>query len=95
MEGHTMAIDGHVFKICFQNFDEIKYFAIRSKVKPRTKHRDPVTKLAYYNAWKRGKFFLRIVLVTECNTGILYHSKVMYLCDFICIIYPYVTHNNI
>ena len=81
MEGYTMAIiGGYVLEILFRKYDESKYFAIRSKVKPRIRDRDPVTKSAYYNAWKRGKFCLHIVLVKECNTGILYHSKVMYLC---------------
>ena len=51
MEGYTMAIiGGYVLEILFRKYDESKYFAIRSEVKPRTKHRDPVTKLAYYNA---------------------------------------------
>ena len=52
MEGYTMAKDGYVLEILFCVYSQPPgYHAIRSKVKPRTQERDPITKLKYYNSW--------------------------------------------
>ena len=45
MEGYTMAMDGYVTEMRFANYDNTQYIAIKSKVKPRTQQKDPVTKL--------------------------------------------------
>ncbi len=69
MEGYGMFKDGHVQDIKSVQFDDAPgYFAIISKVKPRTKEKDPVTKLKFYTAW--------VVLTNsiEFSTGSVYSA---------------------
>ncbi len=50
MEGYTMAKDGLVVDMCFSRYPDVQEFiGIKSQVKPRTKDKDPKTKLSYYN----------------------------------------------
>ena len=53
MEGFTMAKDGYVLEMTFSSYDKPheNLFTIKSKVKPRTQEKDPITKLKYYNTW--------------------------------------------
>ena len=52
MEGYTMAIDNHCGDIeSCQIFGHEGYYALSSKVRPRTRDEDPVTKLKYYSIW--------------------------------------------
>ena len=57
MEGFSMYEDGYVIDVkvtkCENNLDQTldTYFAILSKVKPRTRDKDPVTKKDFYSSW--------------------------------------------
>ena len=53
MEGYSMAKDGYVIDIEFARYPNTvsEVFAIKSRVKPRTQEKDPITKLKYYNVW--------------------------------------------
>ena len=44
--------DGYIMDIVFKCYPtNNNVFAIKSKVKPRTRDKDPITKLPYYNVW--------------------------------------------
>ena len=52
MEAYSMKKDGYVIDLTFQTYpNNDAVFAVRSKVKPRTREKDPVTKLPHYNTW--------------------------------------------
>jgi len=52
MEAYTMQKDGYVIDIKFEKYEMHQDFvALRSQVKPRTREKDPITKLPYYNVW--------------------------------------------
>ena len=57
MEGYSMYEDGYVIDIkvskCENDMDQTldQYVAILSKVKPRTRDKDPVTKKDFYSSW--------------------------------------------
>lgn len=52
MEGYTMAMDGFVLDMDFAVYPETpKFMALKSRVKPRTQEKDPITKLKHYNVW--------------------------------------------
>ena len=52
MEGFQMARDGFVLDIRAGGFeDHSDYCFVTSKVKPRTKDKDPITKLDHYKVW--------------------------------------------
>ena len=53
-----MAIDGYVLDCKTREYDRPlgftktnRIFAVKSKVKPRTKDKDPLTKLPHYGVW--------------------------------------------
>ena len=51
LEGYTMFQDGYVLDVQVVKFQETGYFAVRSKIKPRTRDKDPVTCMPFYRAW--------------------------------------------
>ena len=52
MEGYTLKKDGYVLDLTAAAYpDSNSVCAVRSKVRPRTRDKDPVTKLPYYNVW--------------------------------------------
>lgn len=52
LEGYGMAVDGHVLEIrCHKYASESQYTVVIAKVKPRTKEKDPISKLSFYRTW--------------------------------------------
>jgi len=51
MESYTMAIDGYVLDLKCAPQTIPGVFAVKSRVKPRTREKDPISKLPYYNVW--------------------------------------------
>ena len=51
MEGYTMQKDGYVLDVKCIDYNN-SFVALKSKVKPRTCDKDPVSKLSFYNTWK-------------------------------------------
>jgi hypothetical protein len=52
MEGYTLKKDGYILDMVFSCYPtNNNVFAIKSRVKPRTRDNDPITKLPFYNVW--------------------------------------------
>ena len=67
MEGYTMAQDGYVLDLQVSNYvDNPEYVILKSKVKPRTREKDPVTKLPHYKTW--------IIATSASSRGSLYSA---------------------
>ena len=54
LEGYTMQQDGYVLDVTCVDYKN-GYFALKSKVKPRTCEKDPVTKQPFYVTWSLVK----------------------------------------
>ena len=66
MEAFSMAKDGYVREstICQYKEHHRDFFAVQSKVKPRTQERDPLTKLKTYSVW----------IIIQADTEAMVHS---------------------
>lgn len=51
MEAYTMHLDGFVLELQAGTYTGSTYGLLKSKVKPRTNEKDPITKLSYYKTW--------------------------------------------
>ncbi len=52
LEGYTMAMDNHVEDLVGCQIEgHNDYYVMAAKIKPRTREKDPVTNLKFYNAW--------------------------------------------
>ena len=82
MEGFTLKKDGYIHDVMFTAYpSHINAFAIKSKVKPRTRDKDPVTKLPYYNVWiicKKDGARIHSAYCT-CKGGYVYFKLSKYL----------------
>lgn len=53
LEGYTLFLDGYVLDLSCGQFSPpfTNYFTVHSKVKPKTRERDPITRLPFYKCW--------------------------------------------
>ena len=48
---YTLAKGGYVENLEFYQYPNMDYIAVKGKVKPRTRTKDPITKLKHYSCW--------------------------------------------
>ena len=51
LEGYGLFLDGYVLSLEGIEYTNTEFFALKAKVKPRTREKDPVANVAFYQCW--------------------------------------------